>query len=168
VETAIINAMYDNNTPYEDPSGTAGSYSLGMLSIVDDLLALNFDPQGFRYINVAMDISSIGVNPGPGCIASIAIADPIFGISAIDSPSGTPLLSGNTLAQGDMTGTVAPNPWTYLWTRHVVSLDLSALTAGGTVSILFQLLQSGYAAFDNLVITASDTPLSAQDESCSR
>ena len=160
VETMIIDSLFNPTTPYVDPSGTGGAYSLIMASVIDDnLLALNFDPQGRRYINVAMDISSIGINDDNNCISSIAIADPIFRVFAIDSPAGIPLLSGTVLDQEDMMGQMGPNPWTFLWTRQVVSLDVSASTAGGSVSIMFQVLQSAIASLDNLVITASDNPL---------
>lgn len=102
-----------------------------------------------------MDISSLDL---PCAGGPFEIADPIFRISAIDSPNGAPLLSGTVLDSAEMTGPVAPNQWTYLWTRNVVALNVTEATPNGKVSIVWDLIQSGYAVFDNLVVAASDTP----------
>ena len=59
--------------------------------IMTCLAGLIFDSQNFAFVNVGMDISSIDV-PCQG--GPFGIADPIFRVSAIDSPDGTPQLTG--------------------------------------------------------------------------
>jgi hypothetical protein len=60
------------------------------------------------------------------------------------------------LDSADVTGEAAPDAFTFHWTFGVAALDASAAT-DDFVSILFDLQQSGYAAFDNLSIVASNT-----------
>ena len=137
------------------PDGRGGNYSIGMLrSRNDDLLALSFDAKNFNFVNVGMDISSIDL---PCAGGPFGIEDPIFRVSAIDSPDGVPRLTGTVLDSANMTGPVAPNEWTFLWTNKVVALNVTEST-NGNVSIVWDLIQSGYAAFDNLIVAASDTP----------
>src|SRR6185369_12965780 len=64
--------------------------------------------------------------------------------------------SQTELDTATITGEAAPDQWTFHWKYGVVPLDASGAT-DGHVSILFDLLQSGYAAFDNLSIVASNT-----------
>jgi hypothetical protein len=54
-----------------------------------------------------------------------------------------------------MTGEIGPNQWTFRWTRQAVSLETTGVT-NQKVSIVFDLIQSGYGAFDNLLIEASN------------
>jgi hypothetical protein len=144
----------DIGSHYSDPSGKGGNYSLGMLSTAqDDKLALTFDRQGRTFINVGLDLSSIDVM---GCGGPFGVAVPIMRISLLDSPGGTFDFGQTVLDTADFTGDAAPNPWTFLWKYGVVPLDASGAT-DGNVSILFDLVQSGYAAFDNLSIVASNT-----------
>lgn len=141
---------------YTDPSGTGGSYALGMLATFqDDLLALTFNAQGRRFLNVGLDLSPIDVF---GCGGPFGTAVPIMEISLYDSPNGTFNFGapGTLLARGTITGTTAPTSSTFSWRYGTVGLDASAATTG-TVTVMFNLLQSGYAAFDNLSIVASST-----------
>jgi hypothetical protein len=155
VETAVINSNYNSSTPYSDPSGTAGSYAISMQnSVNDDLLALGFNTSGKQFVNVAMDISSIDFS-GTGCEPPKGIADPIFEIRLIDDPDGNALLDGPVLDTARVEGPAGPNPWTFLWTRQQVALNASNST-NGNVSVVWDLIQSGYGAFDNLVVEASD------------
>ena len=147
-------AHADIGSHYSDPSGTGGAYSIGMLSTAeDDKLALTFDRQGRTFINVGLDLSSIDVM---GCGGPFGVAVPILRISLLDSPGGTFDFGQPVLDTADFTGDAAPNAWTFLWKYGVVPLDASGAT-DGHVSILFDLIQSGYAAFDNLSIVASNT-----------
>jgi hypothetical protein len=149
---AVVHA--DNSASYSDPQGNGGAYSLGMLSAFqDDKLALTFDSQGRNFVNVGLDLSSIDVN---GCGGPFGVAVPVMQISLLDSPGGVFAFGQTVLDTGMITGTAAPDAWTFDWTTGVVSLDASGAT-DGQVSILFDLTQSGYAAFDNLSIVASDT-----------
>jgi len=140
---------------YVDSSGTGGNYAIGMLSAVqNDKLSLTFDSQGKEFINVGMDISSIDV---AGCGGPFGVAAPIYRISLLDSPGGVFNWSNTVLDQVDITGPVGADAFTFNWTNSVAALDTSGST-DGNVSIVWDLIQSGYAAFDNLIIAASDDP----------
>jgi hypothetical protein len=149
---AVVHA--DNAALYSDPQGNGGAFSLGMLSAFqDDKLALTFDSLGRNFVNVGLDLSSIDVS---ACGGPFGVAVPVMQISLLDSPGGVFAFGQTVLDTGMVTGTAAPDQWTFDWTTGVVSLDASGAT-DGQVSILFDLTQSGYAAFDNLSIVASDT-----------
>jgi hypothetical protein len=153
VETVIIKSDWNAQIPYEDPLGIGGNYAIGMLSTIgDDILALGFSTGRKNFINVAMDISSIDTNGG--CGGPFGIAPPLFRVSLIDDPTGTVPVLGTVLDSALMAGEVGPNSWTFLWTRNAVSLDATRVT-NDTVSIVFDLLQSGYGVLDNLQIEAS-------------
>lgn len=151
----MVDSMWNSTIPYADPQSRAGQYAISMLATVnDDLLGLGFDTFGKTFINIAMDISSIDIQCEDG---PFGIEDPIFRVSLLDDPSGSVPLTGTPLDFADMEGPVGPNGWTFLWTRHSVSLNATGSTTG-RISIVFDLLQSDYAAFDNLIIQASDEP----------
>ncbi len=153
VEAVVIN---DPSNTYTDPLGIGGNYAIGMLSgAQDDRLGLTFDMQGRQFLNVGLDISSIDVS---GCGGPFGIANPTYRITLYDSPGGVNALgSGAVLADTMITGIQGPDQWTFNWTNHVVALDGSGAT-DGSVRIEWDLLQSGYAAFDNLAIAASNRP----------
>ena len=149
---AVVHA--DAQGLYSDPEGNGGAYSLGMLATYqDDKLALTFDAQGRAFVNVGLDLSSIDVN---GCGGPFGVAVPVMQVSLLDSPGGVFDFGQPVLDTDTLTGEAAPDQWTFHWRYGVVSLDASGAT-DGHVSILFDLLESGYAAFDNLSIVASDT-----------
>jgi len=151
VEAVLIDDLSDL---YTDPEGIAGDVALGMLSSAqNDLLALTFDRQGFRYLNVGFHLSSIDVS---GCGGPFGVAVPVMAVSLLDSPGGTFNFSQTALDTGLATGEAAPDQWTFHWTFQIVTLDADGAT-DDFVSVLFDLAQSGYAAFDNLSIVASDT-----------
>ena len=143
--------------PYADPSGKGGNYSISMLSSSEnDLLGLAFNTQGFRYVNIRMDISAIDILCGSvGGPLNIQGQFPIFEIRAIDSPAGLPILMGTPIDSARIEGVAPPNQWTYEWATRTVALDTSGSI---NVTIVWDLIQPGYAAFDNLIIVASDTP----------
>jgi len=150
---AVVHA--DPSGLYSNPEGVGGALSLGMLSTAeDDKLALTFDRQGRTYINVGLDISSIDVS---GCGGPFGVAAPVLRLSLLDSPGGTFGFAQPVLDTDTISGEAAPDQWTFHWKFGVVSLDASAAT-DGHVSIVFDLLQSGYATFDNLSIVASNAP----------
>jgi hypothetical protein len=155
----VSNSMWNSSVPYSDQQEVAGSYAISMLSTnEDDLLGLGFETSGKAFVNIAMDISSIDITCAGG---PFGIDNPIFRVSLLDDPSGTVPLTGIVLDSANMTGTVGPNQWTFLWTRNSISLKATGSTTG-RVSVVFDLLQSGYGALDNLLIQASDEPGSAQ------
>ncbi|HEY5625320.1 MAG TPA: thrombospondin type 3 repeat-containing protein, partial [Dehalococcoidia bacterium] len=144
----------DAGALYSDPSGTGGAYAIGMLSAFqDDKLGLTFDRQAKTYINVGLDLSSIDVS---GCGGPFGVAVPIMQVSLLDSPGGVFSFGSPVLDVDTITGVAAPDQWTFEWSTGVVSLDATGAT-DGNVSIVFDLIQSGYAAFDNLSIVASDS-----------
>jgi MYXO-CTERM domain-containing protein len=139
---------------YADPEMKAGKYTLGMLSsLQDDKLSLTFDAKNLPFLNVGMDLSSIEV---PGCGGPFGVAIPIMHLSLLDSPGGVFDWAQPVLSDQMVTGVMAPDGFTFAWKHVVAALDASKST-DGHVSIVFDLVQSGYAAFDNLSITASST-----------
>ena len=149
-----VEAVSVKQALYSDPEGNGGTYALGMLSTAeDDKLALTFDAQGRAFVNVGLDLSSIDVS---GCGGPFGVATPVMRVSLLDSPGGTFSFGQSVLASQTMTGEAAPDPWTFHWRFNVVSLATAGST-DGHVSIVFDLLESGYAAFDNLSIVASNT-----------
>jgi hypothetical protein len=150
---AVVHA--DIGAYYSDPEGKGGAYSIGMLSTAqDDKLALTFDAEGRAFVNVGLDLSAIDVQ---GCGGPFGVAVPVLRISLLDSPGGVFDFNQTVLDTKTLANDVAtPEQWTFHWKYGVVALDASGAT-DGNVSILFDLLESGYAAFDNLSIVASNT-----------
>jgi len=150
VEAVVIDDALDL---YSDPEGKGGSISLGMLSSAqNDLLALTFNRQGLAFLNVGLDLSSIDVS---GCGGPFGVAAPIMQVSLLDSPGGTFDFGQPVLDTTIINGEAAPDQWTFHWTSGVAALDASGAT-DDFVSVVFDLTQSGYAAFDNVSIVASD------------
>lgn len=148
--------VHDPGAFYSDPSGTAKNYSLGMLSSYqDDQLALTFDVTGKAFLNVGFDLSAIDVQ---GCGGPFGTDVPVMQVRLYDTPNGTFSFGapGVLLDQGDVTGVAAPTPWTFAWKFGVVSLDATAVS-GSALTVVFDLKQSGYGAFDNLSIVAADS-----------
>jgi len=149
-------SVHDPSGLYSDPSGVGQTYSLGMLSALqDDLLALTFEVTGNSFLNVGFDLSAIDVS---GCGGPFGTDVPVMQVRLYDTPSGGFSFGapGTLLGQGEVTGVAAPDQWTFAWKYGVVSLDATGAT-GSSLTIVFDLTQSGYAAFDNLSIVAADT-----------
>ncbi|MBK7338435.1 MAG: hypothetical protein IPJ00_20790 [Saprospirales bacterium] len=75
-----------------------------------------------------------------------------------DSPGGIFNINspGTLLDQTDLTGIVpGPDNYTFNWVTVAAGLDASSST-DGNVTLMFDLIQRGYASFDNLLITASN------------
>jgi hypothetical protein len=157
VETVLINEPAAFGTPqeYADPEAKGGNYAIGMLSALqNDRLSLTFDGQGLPFVNIGLDISSIDVY---GCGGPFGVAAPSYRISLLDSPGGVFNWNNTVLDEVVITGEAAPDQWTFHWTRHVVALDASG-SVDGNISIVWDLIQSGYGAFDNLIVTSSVDP----------
>jgi hypothetical protein len=154
VEGVVI---HDPDGRYDDPDGTGKKYAVGMQTAQqDDHLALTFAVTGRQYLNVGFDLSSIDVF---GCGGPFGVAAPIMRVSLYDTPTGVFDFGapGTLLSQGTAGGVDAPSPWTFAWTYDVVTLDATSVT-GGSVTVVFDLLVSGYAAIDNLSIVSSEMP----------
>jgi hypothetical protein len=142
---------------FKDPQGKAGRHVVSMLSnLQDDLLGLSFNVGAFKFLNLQLDISSIDLNVfGCPCFDGKA---PTFKVSLFDNPSGSIGLGGGLLlSSAQITGTIAANRWTFDWTNKAVGLS-TAGNSNGNVTLRIDLLEGGYAALDNFLITASDIP----------
>ena len=159
VETLLVNGSQAWGTGFKDPQNRAGSYVLGLLSSAqDDLLGLAFNLGSNQYLNFRLDISSIDLDRWGGPFVPTGGSAPTFRFSLYDNPSGASGLgSGTLLSFADVTGTVAPNKYTFDWTNAVVGLNAAGNT-NGNVILRVDLLSGGYAAMDNFVIAASDRP----------
>ncbi|HET8939388.1 MAG TPA: MYXO-CTERM sorting domain-containing protein [Polyangiales bacterium] len=143
--------LHDPSGKYKN-AGDHGDYALGMLSSVqDDKLALAFDSRGYSFINVGLDLSSIDVE---GCAGPFGVSAPKLRITLLDRPDGVVDYAQTELATQDVIGVAAADAWTFRWKREAVGLSTEG-TKDGKVTIVFDLLEGGYAVFDNLNITAS-------------
>lgn len=149
-ETVIIGV-----SGYSDPTGRGGTYALGMLrDVQDDRLSLTLNGQGYDFVNIQMDITTI--NPG-GCGIPAATGAPTFNVRVYDSPSGTFNINtpGTLLDQDTISGATVTSQTVYDWTTVVISLDIS--TATDYITVYWDVVGTApYAIFDNLIITASN------------
>lgn len=145
-------------TGWSDPSGTGGNFALGMLERVqDDRLGLSFNVGSFDFFNVGIDISSIDLSTFSGPFIPVGGEAPIFRFSLFDNPSGVAGIgSGSILDSFDLTGQASARD-TFSWTRGNFGLSTVGNTNG---NVIFQidLIQGEYAAFDNISLSAADTP----------
>ncbi len=157
VETLEINGGVAFGGGYSDPSGIGGDYALGMLSTVeDDKLSLTFDIGSKSFLNLRMDISAIDLD---GVGGPFGIDQPLFRVSLYDSPTGAfnIITPGTLLDQIDVVGTGAASESVFNWTKVIAPLSTAGNT-DGNVSVVLDLIVSGYAAFDNLEIDSDDVP----------
>ena len=142
---------------FKDPQAIAGTHAISMLSTTqNDLLGLSFNVGAYDFLNFKLDISSIDLNNFGGPFFDGK--PPTFLLSLYDNPSGAiGLGTGTLLSSATVTGTIAANRWTFDWTNHVVGLSTAGNT-NGNVTLRIDELEGGYAALDNFVIAASDTP----------
>lgn len=155
VETLRISG----GTTFSDPSGTGGTYALGMLSTAqNDLMSATFDAQSFNFLNLSIDVSAIDLDCCGGPFNPTGTLVPEFQFRLYDAPGGAFNLfaPGALLDTENILGTASPRT-VFDWTSHVVALDASGST-DGNVALVIDLLQGGYASFDNLVIASADTP----------
>ncbi|MBL7754541.1 MAG: gliding motility-associated C-terminal domain-containing protein [Chitinophagaceae bacterium] len=168
VETLLINGA---SNQYIDPNQTGGNYCIGMLATVqNDKLAMTFDSKGFNSILLSFDFSSIGVY---GCGVPSSLTIPAMEISLYDSPSGTfSFTAPGSLLDIDTVLGIAPGitNYTFNWTN--VSSTLNCQNSSNSfVTIVFDLISSPYAAFDNVsifgyqdnVIISPDTVICGMD-----
>lgn len=158
VETLLVTGNQAFGTGYSDPSGQAGSYALGMLgSFEDDLLGLSFDVGTYDYFNVSIDVSSIDLSAWSGPFNTDGEV-PQFKFSLFDNPSGfNNIGTGTFLDSFELSGTASEKA-IFDWTTGLFSLSTVGNT-NGNVTLQIDLTEGGYAALDNLKITASDTPV---------
>ena len=165
VETLLIGGdlawpVTENDPPgYKDPQSVGGSHAVSMLSSAqNDLLGLSFNTEDFKFLNVRLDISSIDLNTRGGPFFDGKASK--FEFSLYDNPSGgSGLGNGTPLSTAQVSGVLAPNQWTFNWSDVALGLSTEGNT-NGNVILRIDLLEGGYAAIDNLVISSSDTPAS--------
>lgn len=159
VETLRVGGSQAWGTGFLDPQGVAGNHVISMLSSAeDDQLALAFNVGDADYLNFRLDIASIDLDTWGGPFVASGGEAPVFRIALLDNPGGATGLGGGTpLSQAVVTGTANPLKNTFDWTNVVVPLSTAGHT-NGNVILRIDLLSGGYAAMDNFVVAASDTP----------
>ncbi len=142
---------------FSDPSGTGGEYALGMLSSAqNDLVSAVFDTQSLAFLNLNIDISAIDLDCCGGPFNPTGFLVPQFEFRLYDAPSGVfNLFAPGTLLDSESIVGTPSDRTTFSWTNHTVALDASSST-DGNVALVIDLLEGGYASFDNLVIASSD------------
>ena len=133
-----------------------------LAAVNNDLLGLSFNVQDKDFLNFRLNISSIDLSGFGGPFNPLSGAVPVFQIILFDNPSGGTALSGNgtVLDFAQITGVASSSRSQFNWTEHTVALNASG-SATGNVTVRIDLLNtlgSEYAAFDNFLILASDTP----------
>ncbi len=155
VETLLVTGTVAFGSGYSDPAGIGGNYTAGMLSSVQpDLLWLTFDVGEFDFLNLRMDISSIDLDGVGGPFGPPEGSVPEFQLTLLDSPGGN--RTGNVLDSDIATGTASARD-VFDWTEVLFALSTAGNT-DGFVTVRIDLLSGNYAAFDNIIIAASDTP----------
>ena len=162
VETLNISGSQRNGrgaafgTGYSDPSGLSGNFALGIWDGQDDRLGLSFDVGEREFLNLGLILSSIDLSTFQGPFLPPEGLVPTLGFTLYDNPGGGASLMGNgtVLSEGSLTGTASPQSLLE-WTAGVLAFSTLGNT-DGNVTLQFDLLEGEYAAFDNLLITASD------------
>jgi hypothetical protein len=160
IETLDIAGGRAFGTGYSDPAGIGGRYSLGMLATAfDDRLGLSFNTAGNPLLGISLDISSIDLNCCGGPFVPAGGEAPVFTLRLFDNPSGLADGDGNgvLLDSATLTGSATALKTLFQWTSVTAVLDASGSTTGN-VTLQFDLAAGGYAAFDNLEITAVPEP----------
>jgi hypothetical protein len=157
-ETIEAVFLHDPAGKYKNQGDSHGNHAIGMLSSArNDLLGLVFNAQKHPYINIGLHVSSIDVE---GCGGPFNVTAPKLKITLRDQPHSDQVVvfegEEQELDSKIVEGLPAPDGWTFRWKRDVVSLSTKN-SENGRVMIVFDLLEGGYAVFDNLSITASDT-----------
>lgn len=159
VETMLLTGSTAFGTGYNDTTGQGGNYAVGMLCCAqEDLLGLSFNVGAFDFFNFRLDISSVGLHGASGAPFASPADIPIFQFTLFDNPTGTTNTGGNgtVLSQASLTGVASPLQ-DLVWTTGSFAFNTAGNT-NGNVTLQVDLLQGGYAVFDNWKITASDTP----------
>ena len=161
VETILIHGPY---LQYTDASGMGGNYCLSMLSVAeDDKAALTLNSEMLPFANVTFLMSSIDI---AGCGGPFGVDTAVMRMTVYDSPGGafdfyTP---GTILDETTLTGGAPDvNSYFFNWILCTTSLDISG-SVDGNITIVFDLLESGYAAIDSIEISSSITAISVEEE----
>lgn len=159
VETILVNGT---GNLYSDPQNIAGNYCIGFLATAqDDLLSLSFNSFGLDSINISFDISAISITSDMGCGVGATARNPKMRISIYDTPNNdfniNSLNSFTLLDEMELAGTNGgTTKFEFNWIRVNADLNIGNST-NNNITILFNLLENYYGAFDNLRITANET-----------
>ena len=148
--------LLSGDPEYSDPEAVGGRHAIGLLSVIqDDLLALIFDAGASTFLNVGFHLSSTEVRGCGGLLFAVAV--PVMRVTAYDAPGGVFDINnpGPALAEGTVTGTTSGEFKVFRWRYGTTSLNVSSAT-DGQVALVFDLIESGYAVFDNLSVVASN------------
>jgi hypothetical protein len=156
VETILINGA---NLQYNDPSGLGGNYCIGMLDNFqnqNDKLALTLNAQMLPFLNMTFLLSPIDV---PGCGGPFGVDTAEMYLRVYDTPGGIfSFASPGTILDEDtvVSGSPGLTPDTFNWSICATSLDISN-SLDSSITIVFDLIRSGYAAIDSVKISSSVT-----------
>ena len=156
-ETLLVGGTQAFGTGYVDPDGRAGNYVVAQLSTTqNDLLGLSFNIGAFQFLNFRIDISSIDLDRFGGPFVPSGGTAPTFRFSLFDNPGGgLGVGTGTALSFVDATAPFNTSKNSFLWTTANAGLSAAGNT-NGNVILRIDVLDGGYAAFDNIVITADD------------
>ena len=156
-ETLLVGGTQAFGVGYVDPDGRAGNYVVGQLSDAqDDLLGLAFNIGSFDFLNFRIDISGIDLDRFGAPFVPPGGAAPSFRFSLFDNPGGgAGVGTGTALSFVDVTALFNPSKNSFLWSTVNTGLSASGNT-NGNVILRIDVLSGGYAAFDNITITADD------------
>ena len=156
-ETLLIGGTQAFGQGYKDPDGRGGQFVVSQLSDrQDDRLGLAFNVGSFKFLNLKIDISGIDLDRFGGPFVPPGGAAPVYRFRLFDNPSGAPGVgSGSELDFFDATAPFNTSKNTFDWTQVVNGLDASGST-NGNVILQIDVLSGGYAAFDNIRVTAAD------------
>ncbi len=143
-------------TGYSDPSGLGGDFALGIWDGQDDRLGLSFDVGSLDFLNLGLILSSIDLSSFQGPFLPPEGLVPTLQFTLYDNPGGATGLFGNgtVLSQDTLTGTASPQT-VFEWTEGILAFSTDGNT-DGNVTLQIDLIEGDYAAFDDLLITASD------------
>jgi hypothetical protein len=156
-ETLLIGGTQAFGQGYKDPDGRGGKYVVSQLSDVqDDRLGLAFNVGAFKFLNLKIDVSGIDLDRFAGPFVPPGGAAPVYRFRLFDNPSGAPGVgSGTPLDFFDATAPFNTSKNTFDWAQVVNGLDASGST-NGNVILQIDVLSGGYAAFDNIRVSAAD------------
>lgn len=156
-ETLLIGGNQAFGQGYKDPDGRGGQYVVAQLSDQqDDRLGLSFDVGTNKFLNLQIDISGIDLDRFGGPFVPTGGAAPTYRFSLYDNPTGASGVATATLLDSfDATALFNTSKNIFLWSRVINGLDASAST-NGKVILQIDVLSGGYAAFDNIIVTAAD------------
>ena len=163
VETILIKGP---DGQYTDPSGLGGNYCLSMLSTAeDDKAALTLNSEMLPFANITFLMSPIDI---ASCGGPFGVDTAVMKMTVYDSPGGVfDFFSPGTMLDETIVEGGAPDPNVYVfnWKLCSTSLDIDG-SVDGYITIVFDLLQSGYAAIDSIEISSSVTaiPIEVQNE----